>query len=154
GSHLPDVTVVTPVFIGGTLRAWGASRAHHAEIGGIVPGSMPPFSRTLAEEGGLLRHVKLVDRGPSREGGLGRLLAAPPYPSRRVADNLADIAAQAAANRSGVAALVELAARYGVDAITDLMVRLHDAAAERMRIALRRLPAGRRTFVDHLDDGT
>src|SRR5262249_57749541 len=84
GSHLPDVTVVSPVHHPETreILFFTASRAHHAEIGGIVPGSMPPFSRNLAEEGVLLRNFKLVDAGRSREDELRALLQSPPYPSR------------------------------------------------------------------------
>src|SRR5690606_20773737 len=95
GSHLPDVTVVTPMFDPeGGLQFVTASRAHHAEIGGITPGSMPPFSRTLAEEGVLIRNFKLVAAGQSRSEELRALLMSGEYPSRAPEDNLADIAAQ------------------------------------------------------------
>ena len=154
GSHLPDVTVITPVFHGERLVAFAASRAHHAEIGGAVPGSMPPRSTCLAEEGVLLRSAKLVDRGASREAEIAALLRAGPYPSRRVADNLADLAAQAAANRAGAAGLVELADRIGLDVLLAYMRHLQDEAASKMRRALAALPDGRFPFVDHLDDGT
>ena len=110
GSHLPDVTVITPVHdsVSRRLLFFTASRAHHAEIGGIVPGSMPPFSRNLAEEGVLIRNFKLVDGGRSREEELRQLLLAGPYPTRSVRDNLADVSAQAAANHSGVQQLLAL----------------------------------------------
>ncbi|MCA9099977.1 MAG: hydantoinase B/oxoprolinase family protein, partial [Planctomycetales bacterium] len=96
GSHLPDVTVVTPLFDGasGRLLFFTASRAHHAEIGGVVPGSMPPFSHNLADEGVLIRNFQLVDAGVSRYDALRAHLEAGPYPSRSVDDNLADVAAQ------------------------------------------------------------
>ena len=114
GSHLPDVTVVTPVHHPQTLELlfFTASRAHHAEIGGIVPGSMPPFSTSLAEEGVLIRNFKLVDAGASREAELRALLSGGRYPSRSVADNLADVAAQVAANNVGVRQLSELIERH------------------------------------------
>ena len=102
GSHLPDVTVVTPVHDEtGRILFFTASRAHHAEMGGIAPGSMPPFSKNLAEEGVLIRNFKLVDAGTARWDELRSLLLAPPYPTRNVEANLADIAAQVAANRRG-----------------------------------------------------
>ncbi len=103
GSHLPDVTVVTPVHDGATgeLRFFTASRAHHAEIGGIRPGSMPPFSTNLAEEGVLIRNFRLVDAGRSRADELRTLLASAKYPSRNPDENLADVAAQVAANQQG-----------------------------------------------------
>ncbi|MEZ5944997.1 MAG: hydantoinase B/oxoprolinase family protein [Planctomycetaceae bacterium] len=113
GSHLPDVTVVTPVHHAqtGRLLFFTASRAHHAEIGGISPGSMPPFSKNLAEEGVLIQNLKLVDGKDSTYDGydkLRELLSGGPYPSRNVADNLADVAAQVAANRMGASLLLEL----------------------------------------------
>ncbi len=93
GAHLPDVTVVTPVHDEreGELLFFTASRAHHAEIGGVAPGSMPPFSRNLAEEGVLIGNFKLMDQGRPRLDELRQLLLAPPYPSRAVDDNLADV---------------------------------------------------------------
>ena len=107
GSHLPDITVVTPVHSArgaadeARLLFFTASRAHHAEIGGIAPGSMPPFSKNLAEEGVLIRNFKLIAAGKSRMNELRSLLLAGPHPTRAVDDNLADIAAQVAANRQG-----------------------------------------------------
>ncbi|HEX5442466.1 MAG TPA: hydantoinase B/oxoprolinase family protein [Pirellulales bacterium] len=167
GSHLPDVTVVTPVFgnaPAGSLGPGGrpdqqllfftASRAHHAEIGGIRPGSMPPFSRNLAEEGVLIRNFKLVDAGRSRMDELGELLATGPYPSRNVADNLADIAAQVAANQRGAHDLARLVERYTLPVVTAYMSHIQNAAERKMRAALARLGDGEYRFVDHLDDGS
>jgi 5-oxoprolinase (ATP-hydrolysing) len=159
GSHLPDVTVITPVFIpnnqgaGQTLVFFTASRAHHAEIGGIVPGSMPPFSRTLAEEGVLIRNFKLVDGGVSREDQLGQLLSSGPWPSRSVHDNLADIAAQVAANNSGVVRLRELVDRYSLPVVQAYMQHIQDAAERKMRRALAAIPDGAYSRTDHLDQG-
>lgn len=156
GSHLPDITVITPVFDprGSELRFFTASRAHHAEIGGIRPGSMPPGSKNLAEEGVLLRFVRLVAAGRSCEDDVRRLLTAGPYPSRNVADNLADLAAQAAANRQGVRDLDALVERYGWPVVRAYMDHIRDAAARKVRAALGRLRPGRREFADYLDDGT
>jgi 5-oxoprolinase (ATP-hydrolysing) len=156
GSHLPDVTVVTPVHDPATgARVFlTASRAHHAEIGGITPGSMPPFSRNLAEEGVLLRGFKLVEGGESRFDELRRRLSESPYPSRAIEDNLTDVAAQVAANRQGQRDLERLVDRYGLDQVVAYMGHIQKAAETKTRRALARLPAGRREFRDHLDDGT
>lgn len=156
GSHLPDVTVVTPMHDppSGRLLFFTASRAHHAEIGGIVPGSMPPFSKNLAEEGVLIRNFKLVDGGRSRVEELRALLLGGPYPTRSVADNLADIAAQAAANHQGCRDLAGLVARYTLPVVEAYMRHIQAAAERKMRAALSRLPSGGRRFVEHLDDGS
>lgn len=156
GSHLPDVTVVTPVHDSGTGRLvfFTASRAHHAEIGGVSPGSMPPFSKNLAEEGILLRGFKLVEAGESRFDELRRRLSDSPYPSRAIEDNLTDVAAQVAANRQGQRDLERLVQRYGLDQVIAYMGHIQTAAETKTRQALARLPAGRREFRDHLDDGT
>jgi 5-oxoprolinase (ATP-hydrolysing) len=156
GSHLPDVTVVTPVHHDetGELLFFTASRAHHAEIGGIVPGSMPPFSKNLGEEGVLIRNFKLVDSGRSREAELKTLLTSSPYPSRAVNDNLADVAAQVAANNSGVRQLNELVARYSLPVVQAYMLHIQRAATAKMRMALAALPDGRYERTDHLDDGS
>jgi 5-oxoprolinase (ATP-hydrolysing) len=156
GSHLPDVTVITPVhdLASGRLIFFTASRAHHAEIGGIVPGSMPPFSRNLAEEGVLIRNFKLVAGGREQFEDLAALLAAPPYPSRKIDENLADIAAAAAANRQGARELQRLIERYSLVVVEAYMRHIQAAAERKMRAALANMPDGRREFVDHLDDGT
>ena len=161
GSHLPDITVVTPVHDAEPnasgkreLLFFTASRAHHAEIGGIRPGSMPPFSKNLAEEGILIRNLKLVDAGLSRFDELRTLLTSGPYPSRRPDDNLADVAAQVAANHQGARDLARLVERYSKPVVTAYMQHIRDAAERKMRRALERIPDGRYAFTDHLDDGT
>jgi len=156
GSHLPDVTVVTPVFSadGKSLRFFTASRAHHAEIGGIRPGSMPPFSKNLGEEGVLIRNFKLVDAGRSRADDLRALLTSAEFPSRSPDDNLADIAAQTAANHQGARDLLRLVERYTWPVVEAYMRHIRDAAERKMRSALRAIPDGRYAFTDHLDDGT
>lgn len=163
GSHLPDVTVVTPVFdpAGRELQFFVASRAHHAEIGGLTPGSMPPQSRTLADEGVLIRALplKLESSAPGMtprvdDSALRTLLAAGPYPSRNIEQNIADILAQVAANRRGVVALTALAERFGAESVQRQMQRIQDAAEARCRAALRLLKSDSHSFTDYLDDGT
>lgn len=156
GSHLPDVTVVTPVHHPETheLLFFTASRAHHAEIGGIVPGSMPPFSKNLGEEGVLIRNFKLISGDTSHEDALEKLLQSGPYPSRSVSDNLADVRAQVAANRIGVMLLMDLVKQRGSATVQNYMRHLQAAAATAMRRALSQLPPGDYRFTDHLDDGT
>jgi len=155
GSHLPDVTVVTPVHdpASGRLVFLTASRAHHAEIGGIVPGSMPPFSTNLAEEGVLIRSFQVVEAGQSRLEQLRQLLLAGPHPTRNVHDNLADVTAQIAANRQGAQALWQLVERYGLAGVEAYMRHIQDAAERKTRAALSALPDGRHVYQDHLDDG-
>jgi 5-oxoprolinase (ATP-hydrolysing) len=155
GSHLPDVTVVSPVFHEGRVASFVASRAHHAEIGGIVPGSMPPFSTSLADEGVLLRCFRAVEGGRFREDELRALLSSGRHPSRRVDDNVADLRAQIAANQAGEAALRELVRAASWPVLAAYMGHVRDAATEKMVAALRRLGDGStRTFTDYLDDGT
>ena len=156
GSHLPDVTVITPVHQDqtGELLFFTASRAHHAEIGGIVPGSMPPFSKTLAEEGVLIRNFKLVDAGQSRETQLKELLLSGHWPTRSVRDNLADVSAQVAANNTGVLRLRELLERYSKPVVHAYMGHIQSAAEQKMRRALAAIADGVYKFDDHLDGGS
>jgi 5-oxoprolinase (ATP-hydrolysing) len=154
GSHLPDVTVVTPVFApDGELLFFTGSRAHHAEIGGIVPGSMPPFSTRLAEEGVLIRAFRLVERGVGHDAEFRDLLTSAPYPSRSPDENLADVHAQVAANRVGADLLLEMLATQGRERTLGYMGHIRAAAATKMRRALGRLPVGARRFEDRLDNG-
>ncbi len=156
GSHLPDVTLVTPVFAPetGTLLGYVASRAHHAEIGGTRPGSMPPDARCLAEEGVVIPPVHLVRAGEPRWEAMRRRLAASPHPSRAVEENLADLRAALAANRRGAESLAALAHEHGAATVLRFMAALKVRAAERMRAALAALPAGERRAEERLDDGS
>ncbi len=156
GSHLNDVTVITPVHDerGERLLFFVASRAHHAEIGGMQPGSMPPDSTCLAEEGVLIRAFRWIQDGHSRESELRALLEAQPYPSRSPDENLADIAAQVAANRTGVRELQAMVARYGVEVVHAFMGHIQKAAESKMRAAIERMADGERRFEDRLDDGS
>ncbi|MEK6236183.1 MAG: hydantoinase B/oxoprolinase family protein, partial [Planctomycetales bacterium] len=156
GSHLPDVTVVTPVHddATGRLLFLTANRAHHAELGGIAPGSMPPFSKNLEEEGVLISNFKLVDQGRSRLSEFRELLLSGPHPTRAPDDNIADVEAQIAANNQGVRDLNRMIRRRGLATVEAYMRHIQDAAERKTRNALRKLPDGRHEFVDHLDDGS
>ncbi|MFE7758065.1 hydantoinase B/oxoprolinase family protein [Streptomyces sp. NPDC057429] len=149
GTHLPDVTVVTPVFDEPEdgkeprLRFLVASRGHHAEIGGITPGSMPAFSRTIHEEGVLFDNWLLVRGGRLREAGTRELLTTAAYPSRDPDTNLADLRAQIAANEKGIAELRRMTAQFGQDVVEAYMGHVQDNAEESVR-----------RIVAVLDDGT
>ncbi|MFD5101860.1 hydantoinase B/oxoprolinase family protein [Streptomyces albidochromogenes] len=142
GTHLPDVTVVTPVFDadGGPLRFLVASRGHHAEIGGITPGSMPAFSRTVHEEGVLFDNWLLVRDGVLREARTRELLTTAAYPSRDPDANLADLRAQIAANEKGVAELRRMVDEFGLAVVQAYMRHVQDNAEE----SVRRIVAGLR----------
>ncbi len=153
GTHLPDMTVVTPAFMGGTARPdfYVASRAHHADIGGMTPGSMPPFSRTIEEEGVLFECFALVTGGTLREAELRAALAAGRWPARKPQQNIADLRAQLAANARGLAELERAVQRHGVAELTQRMRQVQDNAAQCVRGAIERLQPG--SFRYELDDG-
>ena len=155
GSHLPDVTVVSPLVSSenGQLLALVAARAHHAEIGGITPGSMPPFSTCLSEEGVVIRNLALVEAGTPRFDELRKLLSSGPYPSRSVSENIADIQAQLAANRLGLALLQQLVQSQTVERTHRYMKLIRAASAEKTRQALQAYEGARRSFTDYLDEG-
>ncbi len=141
GSHLPDVTVVTPVFTDDSPRPafFTASRAHHAEIGGITPGSLPPGATSLAEEGVLLRAFRYdTTHAAGSDAALRSLLLSGPYPSRSPDENLADLHAQIAANQTGVLLLRELIAQQGFPAVTAYAGHLQRTAERLMRAALQK----------------
>ena len=154
GTHLPDVTVVSPVFAGdGAAPAFFvASRAHHADIGGITPGSMPPASRTIAEEGVLFDNFLLLDGGGIREAALRERLAAGPWPARSPDRNVADLKAQLAANARGIAELEALVARCGLDTVVRYMAHVQDNAEACVREVIGRLADGRLRY--EMDDGS
>ncbi|TWT76215.1 Acetophenone carboxylase gamma subunit [Planctomycetes bacterium CA13] len=159
GSHLPDVTSVTPVFCdpnrtSGNPDFFVASRAHHAEIGGRTPGSMPPDARSLAEEGVLIRSFSFVRDGVVSETALRNLLSSGPYPSRNPNENLSDISAQRAAGEEGVRGLVEMSRVYSVSEIDRYMGGLLAIAAETAGAWIETLPLDPMRFSDSLDDGT
>ncbi|MFI2371554.1 hydantoinase B/oxoprolinase family protein [Streptomyces sp. NPDC018833] len=142
GTHLPDVTVVTPVFEGEELRFLVASRGHHAEIGGITPGSMPAFSRTVDEEGVLFDNWLLVRDGRLREAETRELLTSARHPSRAPDTNLADLRAQIAANEKGIAELRRMTDEFGTDVVQAYMRHVRDNAEESVRRIVARLGDG------------
>lgn len=155
GSHLPDVTVVTPVHdASGRLRFVVASRGHHADVGGITPGSMPAFSSRLQEEGVVLRALHIVRGGQLDEGPVRAALSAGPHPARHPDENLADLQAQVAANRRGVKLLGELIERYGWNVVEAYMRHVQDDAAAAVGEAIAELGDGEHSFEDAMDDGT
>lgn len=135
GTHLPDITVVTPVFDahGEEILFFVASRGHHADVGGTAPGSMTPRATTVDEEGVLIDNFKLVDRGRFREAELVELLTGHPYPVRNVVQNVADLKAQIAANEKGVHELAKMVEHFGLDTVTAYMGHVQDNAAESVR---------------------
>jgi 5-oxoprolinase (ATP-hydrolysing) len=155
GTHLPDVTVVTPVFApaGAKPEIWFyvASRGHHAEIGGISPGSMPANSTRIEEEGVLLDNWLLVDDGRLREAETLALLAGAEYPSRNPQTNLADLRAQIAANEKGAAELRRMVAEYGLDVVHAYMGHVQENAAEAVRNVITALRDGSCDY--ELDNG-
>ena len=153
GTHLPDMTVVTPVFLSGAGEpdCFVASRAHHADIGGSTPGSMPPFSRTIEEEGVLLECFALLEGGRLRESALRTALAAARFPARRPDQNLADLRAQLAANARGIGEIERAVSRHGLAAVRAYMRHVQVNAAECMREAIAQLRSGE--FRYELDDG-
>ncbi|MDM8523881.1 hydantoinase B/oxoprolinase family protein [Desulfococcaceae bacterium HSG8] len=175
GSHLPDITVITPVFREGQIIFWIASRGHHADIGGISPGSMPPGSRYLEEEGACITSFKLVENGVFQEEGITELLLAPgklrPRPgrpdisgTRLLRDNISDLKAQVAANQKGIELVLEMVDYWGADVVQAYMRHVRGAAEEAVRNSLsvvsRQSPVatnnGQLTTIaeDYLDDGS
>jgi 5-oxoprolinase (ATP-hydrolysing) len=152
GTHLPDVTVITPAFgPDNELRFLLASRAHHADIGGISPGSMPAFSRSITEEGVVFDNFRLVAAGRFQEEAVRAALAAPPYPARNPDQNLADLKAQIAANQNGLAELEAMVERFGIDVVHAYMGHIQENAEACVRRAIERLAGGE--FTVPLDTG-
>ena len=171
GTHLPDVTVITPVYLRtpspGTGEGRGGgehipalaeeptfyvgSRGHHADIGGITPGSMPPFSTRIDEEGVQIDNVKLVDRGVLQEAEILALLRSGPHPSRNPEQNLADLKAQIAANEKGVQELRKMVDQFGLEMVRAYMRHVQDNAEESVRRVITRLKDG--AFTLPLDNG-
>ena len=143
GTHLPDVTVITPAYLddGEQPIFYVGSRGHHADIGGISPGSMPPFSTRIEEEGVQIDNVKLVDRGHLREKEMLELLASGEYPSRNPQQNMADLKAQIAANEKGVQELRKMVDQFGLDVVQAYMKHVQDNAEESVRRAITKLAA-------------
>jgi 5-oxoprolinase (ATP-hydrolysing) len=148
GTHLPDVTAITPVFADDSQSDhplfFVASRGHHADIGGITPGSMPPHSTSLGQEGVLLDNFLLVDRGALKAKELCDRLISGPYPARNPSQNLADLQAQIAANNKGVQALQHMVKQFGLDTVRAYMQHVQDNAERAVRRAIAQLCAQHR----------
>ncbi|CAM5782080.1 hydantoinase B/oxoprolinase family protein [Rhizobacter fulvus] len=153
GTHLPDVTVVTPVWDAdnASILFYVGSRGHHADIGGVTPGSMPPFSTRIEEEGVQIDNVKLVDRGVLREAEMLALLSSGAHPSRNPQQNLADLKAQIAANEKGVQELRRMVEQFGLDVVQAYMGHVQDNAEESVRRVITSLKDG--AFTLPLDNG-
>lgn len=154
GTHLPDITVVTPVYLeSGDARPsfYVASRGHHADVGGITPGSMPPFSATIGDEGVLIDNFKLVEGGRLCEAELRALLGSGAHPSRNIEQNLADLRAQIAANEKGVQELQAMVAQFGRETVAAYMGHVQDNAEESVRRVITALKNGE--FTLPLDNG-
>jgi len=144
GTHLPDITVVMPVFVPPSVAPafWVAARGHHADVGGVQPGSMPPFSTTIEEEGVLLDALPILREGRFLEGQARAALTAGPWPARAPERNLADLKAQVASCQAGAAAVMEMIRLYGGEAIARYMGFVQQNAARAVRRAIGRLADG------------
>ncbi|KAF9898987.1 hypothetical protein BX616_003390 [Lobosporangium transversale] len=164
GSHLPDITVITPVFNEGKIVFFVASRGHHADIGGILPGSMPPNSKELYQEGAAIRSLKLVSKGHFDLEGLTKVLVEEPakYPgcsgTRCLRDNVSDLKAQVAANHKGIGLVKGLVAEYGLDVVQAYMMHIRKnaemAVRDLLKGALRRSEGKDLVATDFMDDGS
>jgi 5-oxoprolinase (ATP-hydrolysing) len=154
GTHLPDVTVVMPVFIGDASDVptfFVAARGHHADIGGTTPGSMPASSTHIEEEGVLLDNVQLVANGVFLEDEMRRLLTSGKYPARNVEQNLADLRAQVAACQKGAAELENMVAHFGLPVVQAYMQHVQNNAEEAVRRVIGALKDGEFTYA--MDNG-
>ncbi|NET06479.1 MAG: 5-oxoprolinase [Symploca sp. SIO2B6] len=158
GTHLPDITVITPVFTSQVeqkteqeqILFYVASRAHHADIGGITPGSMPPSSTSIEQEGVLIDNFQLVQQGKFREQELLTLLSSGDYPARNLEQNLVDLQAQIAANECGVQEIRKMVEQFGLETVCSYMGYVQDNAEESVRRVIEVLKEGEFTYVmDH-----
>ena len=160
GTHLPDITVITPVYLKDTAKPvfYVGSRGHHADIGGIAPGSMPPFSTSIEQEGVQIHNFKLVHAGVLQEDAMLALLRSGSHPSRNPKQNIADLKAQIAANEKGVQALQQMVAQYSLPVVQAYMQHVQDNAEEAVRKAIAQLakrfgPSQSHDFSQPLDNG-
>ena len=153
GTHLPDVTVITPVFDknGKEIIFFVASRGHHADIGGKTPGSGPPDSKHIEEEGVLIDNFKLFDKGVFREQEMRKILSSGKYPCRNIEHNMADLAAQVAANKTGIHEINSMIDQFGIETVHAYMNHVQDNAEESIRNAIVNLKQGEYEY--ELDNG-
>ena len=150
GTHLPDVTVVTPVFVDGQAAFWLGSRGHHADIGGRTPGSAPPDSQHIDDEGVLIDNVRLVRGGQFLEDIARTTLETAKYPARNITQNMADLKAQVAANATGRRELLSVVDNYGLDVVQAYMGHVQDNAEESVRRVIDKITDGQFTYpMDH-----
>ncbi|KAI7906358.1 Hydantoinase B/oxoprolinase-domain-containing protein [Cokeromyces recurvatus] len=164
GSHLPDITIITPVFDKGEIVFFVASRGHHADIGGISPGSMPPHSKELYQEGAAIKSFKIVSKGQFDQKGLEEHLCTIPasYPgcsgSRAFRDNISDLKAQIAANQKGINLVKALIKEYGLDVVQAYMMHIRRNASNAVKDLLKQVAKDHSNqdlvAVDYMDDGT
>ena len=154
GSHLPDVTVVTPVFYEGERVGFVVNRAHHSEIGGISPGSMPPNAKNLEEEGVVISPFYLVKKGKVNWEGMRRILLESTYPTRAVEENLADLNAALAANQNGANSLLTLINTHGKETVRKYLNMLRNHASDKMQATLKTFKNGIYSATEFLDDGS
>jgi 5-oxoprolinase (ATP-hydrolysing) len=140
GTHLPDITVITPVFLDSTQPVfYVASRGHHADIGGLTPGSMPSYSTNINQEGILFDNFQLIEKGEFQESAIADLLAASPYPARNPSQNIADLQAQIAANACGARELQRMVEHYGLSTVQSYMTHVRNNAELAIRQAIAKL---------------
>ena len=153
GTHLPDVTVITPVFDkdGKQITFFVASRGHHADIGGKTPGSGPPDSKHIDEEGVLIDNFKMFDKGVFRESEIRKILSSGRYPCRNIEHNMADLAAQVAANNTGIVEINSMIEQFGIETVHSYMNHVQDNAEECIRNAIVNLKEGKYEY--ELDNG-
>ena len=153
GTHLPDVTVITPVFDkdGKQITFFVASRGHHADIGGKTPGSGPPDSKHIDEEGVLIDNFKMFDKGVFRESEIRKVLSSGRYPCRNIEHNMADLAAQVAANNTGIVEINAMIEQFGIETVHSYMNHVQDNAEECIRNAIVNLKEGKYEY--ELDNG-
>jgi 5-oxoprolinase (ATP-hydrolysing) len=153
GTHLPDITVITPVYLGASTEPtfYVGSRGHHADVGGTTPGSMPPFSTRIEEEGVQINNVLLVERGVLLEAEMVALLKSGEYPSRNPQQNMADLKAQIAANEKGVQELRKMVGQFSLPTVLAYMNHVQDNAEESVRRVITKLKNG--DFTLQLDNG-
>lgn len=152
GSHLPDITVITPYVENGKIEFWAANRGHHADIGGVVPGSMPPFSTHISEEGALIRPMKVVEEGVFQEEKLRAIFTQ--AKARKIDENISDIKAQILSNKKSISLMCELFSQYTKAVVLSYMEYLQEVSVEAVERLLDERVASPLSAVDYLDDGS
>ena len=153
GSHLPDITLVSPFYFEGQLAGFVANRGHHAEVGGMLPGSMPPEARSLLEEGVVIEPTYLVKKGEARWEHIRKVFLEAPYPTRSIEENIADLNGALASIRMGVEQMTKLIQHYGLSTIQSFMTRIREHAHKALLDALTPYDGKHLKAIEHLDNG-